>query len=396
MILTIVLASLAALSLALTIWQVAVAMRFSIRRRDSTTDFAPGITIVKPLKGCDSETAECLRSWLTQKYAGPVEVLFGVASGNDPVCAVARRVMAEHPECPAQLVICSERLGSNAKVSKLVQLERLARYEVICVSDADVWAPSDFLANMIAPLRDSLVGLVNCIYRMGKPSTLAMRWEAFAVNADFWSQVLQSLSLKPMDFALGAAMLIPRRRLAAIGGFEALVDHLADDFQLGHRTALSGGRVELSPAVVECRSAPIGWIEVWLHQLRWARTIRVCRPGPYFLSILSNATLWPLLWLATVPSVPSLMGAAICLSVRMAAGVYLEGKLARDWKLSSAGLALAKDLLQVAVWALAFTGRQVSWRGEDFQVEAEGRLVRLVRPTLPIAATSVELQGEPD
>ena len=396
MILTIILASLAALSLALTIWQIVVAMRFPLYQCAVAPDFAPGITVLKPLKGCDSETAECLRSWLTQDYSGSVEVLFGVDSANDPVCKVARQVIAEHPECTAQLVICSEQLGSNAKVSKLVQLERLARYEVICVSDADVWAPPDFLASMIAPLRDSVVGLVNCIYRMAKPRTLAMRCEAFAVNADFWSQVLQSLSLRPMDFALGAAMLMPRPRLAAIGGFEALVDHLADDFQLGHRTALNGGRVELSPAVVECRSAPIGWVDVWLHQLRWARTIRVCRPGPYFLSILSNASLWPLLWFMAAPSISSLVGAGTCLSLRMAAGIYLEGKLNRGWKPSSAGLAVVKDLLQIGIWAVSFTGRQVNWRGEEFQVEAEGKLVRLVRQPLPISAASAKLQSEPD
>jgi len=40
-------------------------------------------------------------------------------------------------------------------------------------------------------------------YRLANPSTLAMQWEAIAINADFWSQVLQSQTLKPLDFALG-------------------------------------------------------------------------------------------------------------------------------------------------------------------------------------------------
>ena len=33
----------------------------------------------------------------------------------------------------------------------------------------------------------------------------------------------------------------------------------------------------------------MGWSAVWKHQLRWARTIRVCQPVPYFFSLLSNA-----------------------------------------------------------------------------------------------------------
>ena len=44
---------------------------------------------------------------------------------------------------------------------------------------------------------------------------------------------------------------------------------------------------------------------------------------------------------------------------------------------SSMGMALMKDLLQLGVWALAFTGRQVVWRGVNYRVEAGGRLVKL-------------------
>src|SRR6185369_5879846 len=118
-----------------------------------------------------------------------------------------------------------------------------------------------------------------------------------AINADFWSQVLQSRSLKPIDFALGAVMALRRQALNKIGGFAALSDCLADDYQLGHRIARCGYDIGLCPVVVECWSEPMGWKAVWKHQTRWARTIRVCQPVPYFFSMLSNPTLWPLLWL---------------------------------------------------------------------------------------------------
>ncbi len=110
----------------------------------------------------------------------------------------------------AQLVVCENLAGANAKVAKLAQLEKLAKHDLILVSDADVRVPPDFLANVVAPLRDEKIGLVNCFYRLANPSTTAMHWEAVAINADFWSQVLQSQTLKPLDFALGAAMLVRR------------------------------------------------------------------------------------------------------------------------------------------------------------------------------------------
>ena len=381
MTLSVILASLAALSLGLTLWQVVMAWRFPLHRRSVRNGFAPAITILKPLKGCDAETSGCLRSWFAQDYAGPVQILFGVAVADDPVCGMVRRLIAEHPAVPAQLVVCGEKLGTNAKVSQLAQLERLAQHEVLCVSDADVWAPSDFLANAVGPMQQPEVGLVNCLYRFALPSNLAMRWEAFAVNADFWSQVLQSLSLGPMNFGLGAAMVMPRAQLARIGGFARLANHLADDYQLGQLVSQSGGSVELCPVVVECRTAPMTVAEVCSHQLRWARTIRVCRPVAFLFTVFSFAAIWPVLWLAVQPSLASAMGACLCLGIRGGAGIYLEGKMTGRFRWSSAAMALVKDVCQLGIWALALTGRRVVWRGEDYRVEPGGRLVKLPEVT---------------
>lgn len=290
-------AVLALLSVLLALWQWLAARRFPLHRRIAGPSFAPAVSLLKPLKGCDETTAESLRSWFNQNYSGKVQILFGVARADDSVCETIRKLIAENPHRDAQLVICGELLGNNAKVGKLIQLEDLAEHELILISDADVRVPSDFLANFVTPLRDEKVGLVNCFYRLANPATTAMQLEAVAINADFWSQVLQSQTLKPLDFALGAAILMRRKALAQIGGFNAIVNCLADDYQLGHRIAENGHRIALCPVIAECWDAPMDWHSVWNHQLRWARTIRACRSVSYFLSILSNATFWPLLWL---------------------------------------------------------------------------------------------------
>src|SRR5438093_7665549 len=268
MVLNLILAALAYLSLGILLWQLVVTMRFPLHQRVADPGYAPPVTLLKPLKGADAETWHCLESWLNQDYAGPVQILFGFGSADDPACEMARQLIAARPERDAQLVICSESLGLNAKVSTLIQLFRhvaqqptpgpsqegnrlwergeklpacgavgsgLARSTnptadrtganrdgVVIISDADVHVPPDFLANVVAPLRDHHVGLVSCFYRLANPATLAMQSEAIAINADFWSQVLQAQNLKPLDFALGAVMATTRGRLESGGGFEAL------------------------------------------------------------------------------------------------------------------------------------------------------------------------------
>jgi ceramide glucosyltransferase len=233
------------------------------------------------------------------------------------------------------------------------------------------------------------VGLVNCFYQLANPSTVAMRWEAVAINADFWSQVLQAQSLKPLDFALGAVMMVRREQLEAIGGFKALVNCLADDYQLGHRLFRAGGRIVVAGLVAECWSGPMGWKAVWNHQLRWARTIRVCQPAAYFFSILSNATFWPLLWAAVspVPSVLACAGGALVL--RMLTVLDLQWQLTRSRAhIPYFWLAPLKDLLQVALWVLAFAGNRIEWRGERMRLKADGTLVRELPPVSSSSSSS--------
>ena len=449
MVLNLILAALAFLSLAILLWQFVVAVRFPLHQRAADRRYAPPVTLLKPLKGVDAETWHCLESWFNQDYAGPVQILFGVRSPDDPACEMARQLIAARREHDAQLVICSESLGANAKVSTLIQLfghavqestpgpfqeenrlcergEKLPAFggvagglarsakptadqtgcncdRVIIISDADVHVPPDFLSNVVAPLCDEHIGLVSCFYRIANPATLAMQSEAIAINADFWSQVLQAQSLKPLDFALGAVMATTRQRLESIGGFEPVVDFLADDYQLGNLIARQGGRIVLSPVVVECRESPKNWLEVWRHQLRWARTIRACQPLPYFFSILSNATLWPLLWLiASFPSASqtsyttTISGATTLVFVqvhplpkalwfvlavwlaRNLTAMYQESKLTRShahWAFF--WLVPIKDLLAAALWALSFLGNSVEWRGRRYRVRRGGKLEKI-------------------
>ncbi|MSU60052.1 MAG: hypothetical protein EXS35_18095 [Pedosphaera sp.] len=377
MLLPVILGALAALSAVLTLWQFAVARRFPLHARATDTSFAPGVSLLKPLKGRDAETERCLRSWFAQKYSGPVQILLGVADADDPVCELVRALLAAHPHADAELVICGPPVCPNAKVSSLAQLERLARHELIIISDADVRVPPDLLANLVAPLRDPAVGLVNCFYQLANPRTLAMRCEAIAINADFWSQVLQSRSLKPLDFALGAVMATRGSTLRQIGGFAVLGDDLADDYQLGQRIAATGARIELSPVVVECWEAPMNWRQVWAHQLRWARTIRACQPAPYFFNILSNATVWPVLWFAVCPTQTSLLGALGCIFLRRLTAAYHYAKLSRAGNLLVPWLAMLKDFLGAIIWAQAFLGWHVMWRGVRYRVLRGGKLARV-------------------
>src|SRR5258706_11075760 len=233
--------SVAFLSAGINVWQWAAPARFPLHRRSPKRDFTPGITLFKPLKGSDDETRACLESWFAQDYRGPIQILFGVADARDPVCEAVRELQTLHPDRDVELVICDPILGANAKVSTLTYLEKKAKHPFWVISDADVFAPKDLLSEMVQKFERGDVALVNCFYKLPPPKTAAMIWENIGVNSDFWSQVCQSNSIKPMTFALGAAMAVRREAFEKIGGFKPLLNQLADDYQLGRRLAGARG-----------------------------------------------------------------------------------------------------------------------------------------------------------
>jgi ceramide glucosyltransferase len=367
--------SIAVISAGINIWQWIAAGRFPLHKRIATSDFAPGVTLLKPLKGADEETRACLESWFTQNYRGALQVLFGVADANDPVCEIVRDLQKQFPDRNAQLIICQPILGANAKVSTLTYLQREAKHPFSIISDADVFAPEILLGEIVQKFRDEDVALVNCFYKMLPAKTVAMIWENIGANADFWSQVCQNNSIKPMNFALGAVMAVRRSAIEMVGGFKPLLNQLADDYQLGKRLADAGRKIELCNVVVECRESPKRFWDVWKHQLRWARTIRVCQPGPYFASVLSNTTVWAMLWIAFSANNNI---APLCLIVRTVTAMHNEFRLTRRAVDAIEPIfAVFKDLLQFLVWLCAFTGNSVIWRGEKFLVKRGGELVRI-------------------
>jgi ceramide glucosyltransferase len=371
------LAILTAVSFALTFWRWVVSLRFPLHRRMAVQTSLPGLTLLKPLKGCDAQTKDCLRSWFRQKYPGPVQILLGAASAGDPVCALAREVLAEFPEADARLIVCGENLGANAKVSTLRQLEPHIGQPLVMISDADVRVPGDFAVNITPRFDDPGAGLVNCFYRLANPSTSAMQWEAVAINADFWAQVLQARSLRTVDFALGAVMTLPAAQLKALGGFAALADFLADDYQLGRRVARQKKRIEFATVVAECWEAPMNWSQAWAHQSRWARTIRACQPLPFFLSILNNSTLWPLLWLAAARRPLAWAVCGGCILFRVATALQQQSRLTQSpARAAYAWMPPVKDLLDVLVWAWAFCGNQITWRGGRYRILPGGQLAK--------------------
>jgi ceramide glucosyltransferase len=335
----------------------------------------PPVSILKPLKGADREMYASFRSHCLQDYP-EYEIVFGISESDDPAGDFVRRLQREFPERAISLVVCPKKLGANVKISNLEQMLAAARYENLLVNDSDIRVPSDYLRRVVAPLADARVGMVTCLYRGAAASSAGSRLESLGISTDFIPGVLVARALEGgLHFALGSTMTFRRTDLGRIGGFQSIVDFLADDYELGRRIAGLGLEVRLSDLVVETHLPAYNLDGFLAHQLRWARGVRDARAGGYFGLATTFGLLWGLLTVVFAEGAPwSWLVLGVTVLLRLAVAVSVGGFVLRDrdlWR--NMWLLPARDLIAVGIWAASFFGHSVTWRGDRFQLK-DGRL----------------------
>jgi ceramide glucosyltransferase len=321
-----------------------IACLLHLARRDSEAASFPPVSILKPIYRRTPRVEAALETNRVQDY--PIfEVLAGTAGTTRT---------------------------PNRKAGALIELARAARHPILVVSDADIAVPPDYLRRVVAPLADPAIGLVTCLYR-ASGDTFAADWEALGIATDFAPSTLVAPLVGINEFAMGSTLAFRAADLERAGGFEAIADYIADDYQLGKRIASLGLQVRLSKLVVETHLEGTSMSEVWRHQLRWARTIRLSR-GAYAGLPITNATLWALVLLLAGQVNLAVALLALRLLVGLTAGwAILRSRVVLRWW----WVMPVRDLWGFAVWAAGMSGNRVIWGGETMSLDRHGRIVHI-------------------
>ena len=341
----------------------------------------PTVSVLKPIKGWDPGRYDAFASHCTQTYGGRYELLLGITDPYDAeVLAEVETLRAAHPQAIIRTVACGERLGTNGKVSTLLQMVPHALGEVLVINDADIAVSPNYLARIVADLSQQNVGMVTAPYlgrTAGKP-TLWARLESLGISTDFLPGVLTARLLdRGVRFGLGSTLALRGETLDRIGGLKPLLDMLADDYELGHRVHTAGMRVVLSPEVTSTSVPQYTFRQFWDHQLRWSRGVRDARKLGYLGLCLSYALPWALAnVLASGFALPSftllslVVLARVAVALQVGAGILRDGQVFRDlWLLP------LRDCFGLVFWAWSYAGEDVVWRGERFLLK-DGRLQR--------------------
>ena len=385
---------LAAAPLAYYIAATFAAWRFFRREhKRKLRNYVPPVSLLKPVRGVDFATWENYSSFCRQDYPD-YEILFAVNDAADSAVPLVHRLIAEFPDRRIRLFVGAEDFGANRKVNKLARLSSEAQHEILVLTDGDVRVGPNYLREVVAPFVEESTGAVTSFYRGVAERNLGAELEAVGASSDFFAGVLMAEWTEGINFALGASIVTTKRWLSKIGGFQSIAGMLADDYELGLRIAQAGGHVLLSRETVWTMYPAQSARNFWNHQLRWARTVRLCRPLSYFGLIFTLGLPWTLLAALVAPTkwiAAAYLLAYLVLRHVMAwtVGVWgvgddvLRGKL---W------LVPLRDALYSAVWVASFASNRITWGGQEFNMR-KGRMVPVAASGAADSASATSTRG---
>jgi ceramide glucosyltransferase len=354
------------------------ALRFFKRGRTQALPiYTPSVSVLKPVRGVDFGSYENFASFCRQEYPD-YEILFAVNDDADPAVPLIQRIIEEFPERRIRLLVDAEHLGANRKVNKLVRLAREAQHDVLVLTDGDVRVGPDYLREVVAPLAHRKGGAVTSFYRGIAEKNLGAEIEAVGASSDFFAGVLMAEWMEGITFTLGASIATTREWLVKMGGFEAIADSLADDYEVGNRIVKAGGQVVLSREAVWTMYPAQTFRNFWDHQVRWARTVRLCRPLSYIGLLFTQGLPWVLLaallapawWIAAIYLLAYLVLRFAMAWVVGVWGVRDEVLRRKFW------LVPLRDAIHFVIWLASFTSNHIRWGSVEYVIR-QGRMVAI-------------------
>ncbi|MDD2859939.1 MAG: bacteriohopanetetrol glucosamine biosynthesis glycosyltransferase HpnI [Acidiphilium sp.] len=338
----------------------------------------PGISLLKPLYGTEPLLDIALESCFLLDYP-KYQIVFGAEDPADPALSLVAALARRYPGVDVAVMSGARPVGRNRKVANLMAMLPGARHDLLVISDADIHAPRDYLTSIATAWRAVPDGMVTSYY-IGLPAgdALPSVLGAMQINHQFLPGAAIARALGRQD-CLGATMALSRATLEAIGGFPALLDHVADDNVLGRRVRARGQVVGLAGTIPATSVTESTFSALFRHELRWARTIRALVPGAYWGMLVQFPLFWALAGLVLAGFATwAWVFLALASGIRYIVARYLERRLGLAGggakapllaKTAAPWLFLLRDSLSAIIFGASFWSDNVEWRGQVLRAD---------------------------
>ena len=340
---------------------------------------APNVTILKPLHQCEPDLARNLETFFNQDYPGAVQIVFGVHDEKDPALKIVQTLQAKYPKADTAIVADAALYGANAKVSNLINMLPRARHDTLILSDSDIAVGPHWLTQVTAALSCPGVGIVTCLYT-GEPARDGHKlWSGLAAmgtSYTFLPNAVLGASLGLAAPCFGSTIALKRQTLEEVGGFAAFADQLADDYEIGRAVRAKGYTLAIPAMGVGHTAAENTARDLFRHELRWTRTIRLVNPAGHLGSIVTHGFAFALIGAAALGFDSLSLG---ILAATLVTRLFLKSRIDGLFGTYAGPFWLmpVRDLLSFVLFLASLRGETVHWRGGRFAVEPSGAMSQL-------------------
>ena len=325
------------------------------------------VSILKPVCGVDDELEENLVSF-TRLRGIRYEVIVSAEEWDDPALPIVRRVMRDHPEAPFRLLVDGgSRVGVvNRKVERLIAAARVARGDVLLISDSNVRVDPDDLARTLAALDDPKVGCVSNLFTASGARGLGATIESLHLLG-FVAPGAVLATNAGRACVVGKSMAIRRSAFEAIGGFEPFRRVLAEDQAIGLAVQKAGFAVVLSAVVVRNVVIHRTLRRAVDRQIRWNKIRFAFSHGLYAAELLLNPLPFALAAAACAPLQLALFPLLIVVA-RWLQLALLNRSLRAGLTWQQLAMTPLLDLAMLYAWVVPFFSNRVTWRGYEARI----------------------------
>jgi ceramide glucosyltransferase len=338
----------------------------------------PPVSVLKPVYGLEKNLKENLRSICLQDYPA-YQVVFSVQRRDDPALPLLWEIQQEFGSEKVAVAVEECRAGTNGKINNMIGGLKHARHELLVIGDSDCILRPDYLKTVVAPLADPAVGFVCTLYKAAQADKWYEKIELLTLNADLMPSMIFAHVTGAAKFCLGASTALRRATLEQIGGLPALADYLVEDFEMGRRIWSMGKKDVIVPYFIDTIMDLKGPGQWWGHQVYWDQNNRAARPLAFSATVLLRSVPFALLFAAACLGsrfgLAVLAGALACRLVT-AAAILALGLRDREG-LRSLHLLPLRDAAAFLSFFLAYAKRTTVWRGKQFTLTRDGRLLAI-------------------
>ncbi|KAI8391505.1 glycosyl transferase family 21-domain-containing protein [Radiomyces spectabilis] len=356
-------------------------------------EHVPGVSILRPLKGIDLELEENLRSSFEQRYP-KFEIIFSIASPNDPAIPIVERLMKEYKEVDSRLIIGDKCVGINPKINNMIESYHSAKHDIIWILDSNVRVDRDTMGRSVDLLLEPGIGLVHHLPIAVDPASYAAEVEQVFLDTNHAKMYLAINWVGVASCVMGKSNLYRRSDLDKVGGLEAFGKYMAEDNLVGEALWHQGLRHRMSSDTACQVLGPISPKGYCARRARWVRLRKYIVTAatltePFTESIVCGLlgalgyrllfgisavqfflVHWSLWFVNDLWLFRTLNGAAPDHRLRQPIPApFAYGKFLRAW--------LSREVLALPLYMYAMFGTQIAWRDQQYRCLSDGTAVAI-------------------